>query len=228
MHDELLNIFRHAAERKIRRDWGRDAAGQPMDFAAAVEKTAEVLREQWPSALTAENAGHLLLAGFALNGEYFTDFPPTDTEIEAVVEQAKTDFYAYMQLRFLIAFGFCPSSVVLGQWNRGFAAGLIPQPPRPKGLSKVANLLRDYLLVRQLKSLEEVGFVVSRNDATSTKNSACDIVSKATHLIGDGRGMTYEAVLGVWRRQERLPRSAALANAFAVAMLSALPPLLEK
>jgi hypothetical protein len=224
----LLNQLADALERKIRRDWA--VADHTMGLDAAVRKTAEVLAEQWRKPLDPSAQGHQFLVGLIMLEKYFTAIPPPDDELELAILKSAEDHSAFQALRFLVVAGLAGKFEALDLWNRRVMAGSLREPLIPRGPSQATNLWRDHLICSQIKALKDEGFAVFRNSATPEKSSACDIVAKATHLLGDGRGMTYAAVEGIWKRQPKLMRPEIIAEAMLRPLLNAFsgPPKTEK
>lgn len=202
----MLNQFADALERKLQRDWARTSQGIVMDFDAAVAKVAEVLRAQWRAAPAPNDPGYAVFAGSLAMGSYFSELPPPEEQVINAIQRSGEDHDAFLVLKCLLALGHGDSLPVLRLWGRKLAAGLVSEPPRRKGAAWTGNVWRDHLLVGQIQNLIDsgAGFDGTRNDATHAEKSACDIVAKATHLLGDGRGMTYSAVKKVWDRRKRL------------------------
>lgn len=218
----ILNQIADAIVRKDQRNWAGNPQETRMAVDSAVAKVAEVLRDQWRSSPAPDDLGYEFYTGLLSVDFYFTDFPPREEELDMAIQQAENDYYAFLTLRFLISLGVPDSLPSLRLWGRKVAAGTVRQPQRPKGPTKFANIWRDHLLLGQINNLKAAGFLPTRNAATGAEESACDIVSKATHQIGEGRGMTYTAVEGIWRRQERLIRLITLPRCLAEFLASTL------
>ena len=84
----------------------------------------------------------------------------------------------------------------LKKWLCDYLAGNAPPPRRPTR-TRAVNASRDLAICMTLHAIREVGFPLTRNDASAPK-SASDVVAKA--LEAHGRAISYDAVVKVWNR----------------------------
>ncbi|TNC45937.1 hypothetical protein FHG66_19890 [Rubellimicrobium rubrum] len=174
-----------------------------FDSAAAVATTRmqETLKKSW------SNSEADFLSGLL---DYPKYLPPlgseTDTDVQQLIESAKTDHYAFAVLKLaaetLVADEHLPS---LRDIKPLLDLGFVEAPRRPTGQHRYAKLHRDTLIAGELKRLVAAGFTPMRAKATQVKakkRSACDVMVAALETVRTS--LSYDAVEAIWLKREQL------------------------
>jgi hypothetical protein len=145
--------------------------------------------------------GHRFLVGL-LHAQKEYGFG-TDTwnkaALRKMVEDAKTDYLAYLALH-LIAL-VCRDEPIIREWQ---TLQLLGDPPRRKrGPSPYDNSHRDRLIIAEIERLEKFGFRPTRNRETENPQSGCDVISAALEVLD--KRISYEAVASIWSRRNKMP-----------------------
>ena len=93
----------------------------------------------------------------------------------------------------------------LDQWHTKLLKGESSKP-RQHGPSKYSNIGRDLHIAWAIYILELQGIKPTRNDASNSTNSGCDIVSEV--LVNRiGISLSYEGVRNIWKKYSNLQTS---------------------
>ena len=219
----LDQLLLDALDRSSKREWtvGLEAADVPFDEAS--EQVARVLEEHLAQQDANGGHGQALILGLYYCNEVFGTIAPTRLQVEAAVKDAQDDYGTFCALSLLaqiVATGVYPS---LDDWRSSVFLELDSVPPRPKGRSKFALALRDAILVGQVRQLESIGYIPTRNSDSkrANGNSACDVVAKATERVSGLPVMSYVAVERVWKKRHK-PFFGTVGNEFVEDILGAL------
>jgi hypothetical protein len=160
--------------------------------------------------LKSSDRGMKVLVGLLSLDEVFPSFPPSETEINRAIERSNVDYATFQAVRMLVVLGFPESFASLRSWRRSLMAGILTEPPLPKGPSRFRDAQRNMILISQIHELEKLGFSPTRGaKKNGVYTSGCDIVAAA--VSGVCQIMTYEAIEAVWKSRSVLIKPEILA-----------------
>jgi hypothetical protein len=196
--------FIEAIDRGKRRTWSSAYDGEPLERQVAVEHVSRVLMEQRQSPLPSAGPGVDFALAMYCFDDFFSAIPPSDEELAEAIARSETDFYADQAVSLMLMLTRSRPIAALTAWENRRYLGQSSPPHKPPGSTRYRNLQRDTLIAGQIRELTNVGFKPTRNDATSGRNSGCDIVVDA--LKHNGLSMSYPAVEAIWKKAQRSPR----------------------
>lgn len=185
--------------RKLQRNWSSQVLGQQISREDAVKVVAAIFLDQLQEQVSLEGIGGDFALSVMCFGKFFPNNPPTESELARVLEEAKTDYYAHLAVTLLVMLNRENPPRQLKTWEQELYLGLIAAPPKPRGPSLYQNAHRDMLIVGQIKQLQAVGWLPTRNEAVNTQNSGCDVVREALAIAGVH--LSYGAIESVWKKR---------------------------
>lgn len=214
----FLTSMADAIDRAMKKKWSSSLDGEILSRSDALARVAEIFSEQLRDPASAHHSSSNFFDGLLNFGEYFTTLAPAEAEIKCVIDLATSDYYAFQSLALLGQID--AQSTTLKNWKQQCYLGLLAPPRRPSGPGPSKYLHRDNLLISQIRQLQQVGFLATRNKETEEHNSGCDLVVEALALCGVH--MSYDAVAAVWKNRDNLKRLTLIARAFQQALATAL------
>ena len=193
--DALLN---DTFDRVDRKKWSSQHVGQPVGRKVAVESVSEVLKAQMTKPFPTSGPGIDFAMGLFCFGEYFSSIPPSEAELAEALRLSEVDYYADLAVKFLQALSKKHPYPAIDAWENRRYLGKTRSPDKPPGPGRYKNLLRDKLIVEQIRELQNVGFNPTRNEATLDRNSGCDIIVDA--MKNSGLAISYAAVAAIWKK----------------------------
>jgi hypothetical protein len=178
----------------------------------AVESVSEALNAQMTKPFPTLGHGIDLAMGLFCYGEYFSSIPPSEAELAEALRLSEVDYYADRAVKFLQALSRKHQYPAIDAWENRRYLGKTRAPDKPPGPGRYKNLHRDKLIVGQIRELQNFGFNPTRNEATLSRNSGCDIIVDA--MKNSGLAMSYAAVEAIWKKAGNLPDMSQIAILF--------------
>ncbi len=220
--DPLKTILIQAADRSEARHWARNLSQGALSQEELTEKVSTVFREQSLAPMGRDMVGANLLNAMVQLGNYLSSTTPTDAELSALIEIAKTDYVAFQVLEFMCQLSKNKPYPCLTDWEQKRYLGLIMAPPVPRGQNPTKFAHRDQLIIGQIEALVSLGLSATRNSAAKHADSACDVGVSAFARLGTY--LSYAAVEAVWKNKNRNAGMMPTAYLFANWLLSQTNP----
>lgn len=208
-NNPIFALLIEAVARTDRRGWSSRYDGQRVARNTAVEIVEKVLKEQISEPLPTAGPGIDFVLGQLCFYEYFSANPPSEAELVETLRLSEVDYYADLAVKLLQMLSIGSPTSALNEWEKRRYLGETTAPDKPPGPGRHKNLHRDNLLTGQIRELQNLGFKPTRSEATSDRNSGCDIVVDA--LQNNGLAMSYAAIEAIWKKAKNKPDLSLLA-----------------
>ena len=212
----FLETLAQSLEGKGDRYWAQKVKGEHLSASDAQQKVASILRDQIRPKPKSTDFGAKAQEGLLSLEVYFESIPPTESQIEAVIEKSKTDYRAFQAVRMFAAQKICPNSPSIKNWQSNLALGLLISSTVLISPSPIGNVHRDMLIVSQVEQLKALGWNPTQNETTTDKDSGCGIVANAMTELD--HPMTYSGVEKVWTKRHNLLKANYLKSLFEYAL----------
>lgn len=182
----------------------QEEGGGQIPFSAAVDLCHDYLTNKTIFLTDCEADGQEIVRAVMGLGRYLPHGQSIDgTLIRRLIRDAETDAVAVSVLKLIDRFPATSEAVALVRdWRFKADFGLKPAPKRSRGPRKSTNWARDTHIVSMIKILQRHGRDPTRNDASSHKNSGCDVVREAMRRVG--HATSYKTIETVWTDRHRL------------------------
>jgi hypothetical protein len=218
----FLEAIAQSLEKQERREWAHKQIRTPLHASEAQQKVVAALKGQLQPKPSSKDVSAKLYEGLLSLDTYFENIPPTENQIQTVIEKSQSDYRAFQALRAFAFLKVSPNSPTIKNWQDSLQLGLLTEPKMPRGPSPFGNAHRNMLIISQIKQLEALGWDPTQNNATKGNNSGCGIVAAAMSELG--HTMTYEAVENVWKKRNEFVKLAYLKTLTEHALQSAINP----
>ncbi len=214
-----LTLIEVALNRSIQRKWAERSPKISREEALAQVK--QTLSEQLFNRDLLNSKEAIFLRGSIAIEEVFDPIPPSEETIEAAIEGALDDYETFLAIRTLVVLGYDHQSPALKRFKILFLAGMIQEPKGKPGPSIVRDIHRNMIIASQVQQLECLGIYPTRNSATETKHSGCDLVALALSELDEH--IEYSKVERIWKKRGQRPNLSILYDLLSPALRNTLP-----